>query len=54
MRDLDGLKGKGEELGTEEGKVVMDGEDLDFSVKMVNGTHIIQLVDMRRAVFWIR
>ena len=35
-----GLKGTGEELRTEEGKVVMDGEDLGFCVKMVNGTHL--------------
>ena len=37
---MGGLKGTGEELRAEEGKVVMDGEDLGFCVKMVNGTHL--------------
>ena len=35
-----GLKGTGEELRTEKGKVVMDGKDLRFCVKMVDGTHL--------------
>ena len=37
---MGGLKGTGEELRAEEGKVVMDGKDLGFCVKMVNGTHL--------------
>jgi len=35
-----GLKRTGEELRAEEGKVFMDGKDLGFCVKMVNGTHL--------------
>ena len=38
--DVGGLKGTGEELGTEAGKVFMDGKALGFCVKMVNGTHL--------------
>ena len=34
------MKGTGEELRTEEGKVVMDGMDLGFCMKMVDGTHL--------------
>ena len=37
---MGGLKGTGEELGTEKGYVVMDGKDLGFCVTMVNGTHL--------------
>ena len=40
MRNVGGLKGTGEELRTKEGKVVMDGKELGFCVKMVNGTHL--------------
>ena len=34
------VEGTGKELGAEEGEVVMDGENLGFIVKMVNGTHL--------------
>ena len=37
---MGGLKCTGEELRAEEGKVVMDGKDLGFCVKMVNGNHL--------------
>ena len=37
---MGGLKGTGEELGTEEGKVVMDGKELGFCVEMVHRTHL--------------
>ena len=37
---MGGLKGTAEELRTEEGKLVMDGKDLGFCVKVVNGTHL--------------
>ena len=40
MGDMGGLEGTGEELGAEESEVVLDGENLGFSVKMVNGTHL--------------
>ena len=40
MTDGCGLKDTGEELRTEEGKVVMDGMDLGFCMKMVDGTHL--------------
>ena len=40
MRDLGGLNGTGEELGKEEGEVVMDGKDFGCCVKMVKGTHL--------------
>jgi len=33
-------EGAGEELGTEEGEVVFDGEDLGFCVKMVGICHL--------------
>ena len=34
------MKGTGEELRAEEGKVVIDGKYMGFCVKMVNGTHL--------------
>ena len=34
------LEGTGEELGTEARKVVMDGIEFGFCVKIVNGTHL--------------
>ena len=37
---MGGLKGTAEELRAEEGKVVMDGKDFGFCVKMVNRTHL--------------
>ena len=40
VRDVGWLKGTGEELGTKEGKVVMDGKELGFCVKMINRTHL--------------
>ena len=35
-----GLQGTGEELGAEEGQMVVDREGMGFGVKMVNGTHL--------------
>ena len=36
----EGWEGTGEELGTEEGKVVTHGEDLGLGVKIVGVTHL--------------
>ena len=40
MEDVDGSKGTGKELGTEEGEVVMDAIDFGFHMKMINRTHL--------------
>ena len=37
---MGGLEGSGEELGGEEGEVVVDGKGFGFCVKMINGRHL--------------
>ena len=37
---MGGLEGAGEELGGEEGEVVVDGKGFGFCVKMINGRHL--------------
>ena len=37
---MGGLEGAGEELGGEEGEVVVDGKGFGFCVKMLNGRHL--------------
>ena len=40
MGRVSGLAGAGEELGGEEGEVVVDGKGFGFCVKMLNGRHL--------------
>ena len=40
MGRVSGLAGAGEELGGEEGEVVVDGKDFGFCVKMLDGRHL--------------
>ena len=40
MGRVSGLEGAGEELGGEEGEVVVDGKGFGFCVEMLNGSHL--------------
>ena len=40
MGRVSGLAGAGEELGGEEGEVVVDGKGFGFCVKMLDGRHL--------------